>query len=67
MALSNYLPGEAPDIRDWPLDRIMYGTDFPNLPYAWDRELKLIADYDLEPEQLKALLFRQRHALHGLG
>ncbi|MFT3706507.1 MAG: amidohydrolase family protein [Archangium sp.] len=23
-------------------DRIMYGTDFPNLPYAWDRELKTL-------------------------
>jgi uncharacterized protein len=21
-------------------DRILYGTDFPNLPYAWDRELR---------------------------
>jgi uncharacterized protein len=21
-------------------DRILYGTDFPNIPYAWDRELK---------------------------
>jgi predicted TIM-barrel fold metal-dependent hydrolase len=23
-------------------DRILYGTDFPNLPYAWDRELKTL-------------------------
>ncbi len=23
-------------------DRIMYGSDFPNIPYAWDRELKVL-------------------------
>jgi len=21
-------------------NRILYGTDFPNIPYAWDRELE---------------------------
>jgi len=23
-------------------DRILYGTDFPNLPYEWDRELNAL-------------------------
>src|SRR5438067_1391455 len=23
-------------------DRILYGTDFPNIPYSWDRELRAI-------------------------
>jgi predicted TIM-barrel fold metal-dependent hydrolase len=21
-------------------DRVLYGTDFPNIPYEWDRELR---------------------------
>lgn len=33
-------------------DRVMYGTDFPNIPYAWDREIHQLArrcrDEDLE-------------------
>jgi uncharacterized protein len=33
-------------------DRVMYGTDFPNIPYAWDREVTQLArrcrDEDLE-------------------
>ncbi|MBL8612450.1 MAG: amidohydrolase [Myxococcales bacterium] len=41
MVVGGYFDG----VDGWPLtvarsDRIMYGTDFPNLPYAWDRELK---------------------------
>jgi predicted TIM-barrel fold metal-dependent hydrolase len=36
--------------------RLLYGTDFPNLPYAWDRELKRIAGLGLTPEQASALL-----------
>jgi predicted TIM-barrel fold metal-dependent hydrolase len=34
----------APDVeilRRHP-DRILYGTDFPNIPYSWDRELKAL-------------------------
>jgi hypothetical protein len=28
------------DLKNYRLDRIMYVSDFPNIPYAWDRELK---------------------------
>jgi predicted TIM-barrel fold metal-dependent hydrolase len=28
-------------------DRIMYGSDFPNIPYAWDREIKQIKEAQL--------------------
>lgn len=37
-------------------DRILYGTDFPNIPYAWDREVKRLAALGLPPEHLEALL-----------
>ena len=37
-------------------DRILYGTDFPNLPYAWDRELKKLIDFGLGDDAEAALL-----------
>ena len=33
----------------------MFGTDFPNIPYAWDRELKLLAKSGLSAEQLEMI------------
>ncbi len=32
------------------LDRIMYGSDYPNIPYAWDREIKQIMAAGLSEE-----------------
>lgn len=29
-------------------DRVLYGTDFPNLPYAWDREIQRIVARPLD-------------------
>ena len=41
MVAADYFPLKVPrrlfEVRP---DRILYGTDFPNIPYAWDRELK---------------------------
>jgi len=37
-------------------DRILYGTDMPNLPYAWDRDLRFIEQSDLDEEQRRAVL-----------
>ena len=35
-----YLPMNfVPDLAEFRDDRVMYGTDFSNLPYAWDRKL----------------------------
>lgn len=36
--------------------RILYGTDFPNLPYEWDRELKIIRGLKLPEEDEAAIL-----------
>jgi predicted TIM-barrel fold metal-dependent hydrolase len=38
------------------LDRIMYGSDYPNLPYAWDREIKQIVAAELTEENRIKLL-----------
>jgi predicted TIM-barrel fold metal-dependent hydrolase len=37
-------------------DRILYGTDFPNIPYAWDRELRLIEAMPLSTAARRAIL-----------
>jgi uncharacterized protein len=37
-------------------DRILYGSDFPNVPYEWDRELRILADLDLPDVALGAVL-----------
>jgi len=31
-------------------ERVMYGTDFPNLPYPWDSELQVLLDSGLDEE-----------------
>jgi hypothetical protein len=33
-----------------------YGTDFPNIPYAWDRELKWLKASGLTYDQLEWIL-----------
>lgn len=68
MMLADYFPEpEAPwrmlDLRP---DRIMYGSDFPNLPYAWDREVKKIAERRSNEEALAGLLGGTARAFFGL-
>src|SRR5258708_15343069 len=36
--------------------RILYGTDFPNVPYAWDREIVRIASANLDRDVLRRVL-----------
>jgi len=55
MVLADYLPVTPPRWDARP-ERILYGTDFPNVPYAWDRELKKIEAMRLPPDALEALL-----------
>jgi uncharacterized protein len=53
MAVADYFPGPVPvgllQVRP---ERILYGTDFPNLPYAWDRELRALAKLGLGDDAL---------------
>jgi predicted TIM-barrel fold metal-dependent hydrolase len=42
-------------VRAYP-ERILYGSDFPNLPYAWDRELCRIAELGLDSPALDLIL-----------
>jgi len=57
MALAGYLPGAAPPhLAGMRTDRILYGTDFPNIPYAWDRELRVLAANGLSDRDLARVL-----------
>ncbi|MCY1075078.1 amidohydrolase family protein [Archangium lansingense] len=57
MAVAGYFPIPVPrrllDVRP---ERILYGTDFPNLPYAWDRELKQLLALKLGDEAEAGIL-----------
>ena len=66
MAVAEYFPGEVP----WRLvemrpDRILFGTDFPHLPYAWDREVKHVAKR-LRGEPLRQVLAETARELFGI-
>jgi len=59
MVLTDYFPASArPDLQAFPVDRVMYGSDFPNIPYAWDRELKWLVKAGLSNSGLEQITWR---------
>jgi uncharacterized protein len=43
VACADFLPtDQIIRLDEMRIDRIMYGSDYPNIPYAWDREIKQI-------------------------
>ena len=59
MVLTDYFPESLTGIfQGFRLDRIIYGSDYPNIPYAWDRELKWLAGSGLCPEDLDQVLYK---------
>jgi predicted TIM-barrel fold metal-dependent hydrolase len=51
----------------WPIRyRLMYGSDFPNLPYAWDREILRILRQNLKPGFLSKLLGDNAAEFYGI-
>ena len=42
-------------------------TDFPNIPYAWDRELKAIERMNLPADMLEAVLGGNAAEFFGIG
>jgi len=67
MVLTDYFEiANRIDLRDYRLDRIMYGSDFPNIPYAWDRELKWLHDAHLSNDQLDRILHRNAMDFFGI-
>jgi predicted TIM-barrel fold metal-dependent hydrolase len=67
MALTDYFPGNlAPSLRQYRSDRIMYGTDFPHIPFAWDRELKCIQAAGLVKDDLERVVGKNALAFFGI-
>lgn len=67
MAVADYLPfGDPIRMLEIRPSRILYGTDFPNLPYAWDREVKRIVGHALTEEAQALILGGTARALFGI-
>ena len=57
MVLADYFPmKESIALDGFRVDRIMYGSDFPNIPYNWDRELKVLKASNLSRENMEWIL-----------
>lgn len=68
MMLADYLPMDYfPDLSAMRADRIMFGTDFPNLPYAWDREIKRLAGLNLPENILARILGGNSSAFYSIN
>lgn len=53
MVINDYFPLDKKiSLSRYRGDRIIYGSDFPNIPYAWDRELKVLQSTKLSIETL---------------
>ncbi len=67
MVLTDYFPlTEIVDLRAYRLGRIMYGSDFPNIPYAWDRELRCLGKAGLDETGLQRILWKNAACFYGL-
>jgi predicted TIM-barrel fold metal-dependent hydrolase len=44
---------------------VLYGSDFPNLPYAWDREVRHLASLRLRDDVEAAVLGQNALRLFG--
>lgn len=67
MALTDYFHIENRiDLKAYRIDRIMYGSDFPNIPYAWDRELKWLRNANFPETDLEMILNKNAVEFFGL-
>ena len=68
MTLADYLPFDnVPDLAKMRSNRLIFGSDFPNLPYAWDRELLRIARLNLASERLTKLLVQNAVEFYAIN
>jgi len=67
MTLAKFFPHEIR--REWferHTDRILFGTDFPNIPYEWKREKEGLLALNLGEEKEAAIFYRNAHHLLDL-
>lgn len=68
MVLSGYFPmGETIALDQYRTDRVMYGSDFPNIPYAWDREVKVLQDTAISREILERITWKNAAGFFNIG
>ncbi|MBI4965210.1 MAG: amidohydrolase [Desulfomonile tiedjei] len=68
MVLADYFPlSSPPSLGDMRADRIMYGTDVPNIPYAWDREIKKLCQMGLPTESLDLILAKNARKFFSIS
>jgi uncharacterized protein len=67
MMLAGFFPGFPPSLDGFPAERVLYGTDFPNLPYAWDRELLALTRLGLPDRDLERILSTNALDLFGIS
>jgi predicted TIM-barrel fold metal-dependent hydrolase len=64
MMLADFFPGPPPRrLLQMRPERVMYGTDFPNIPYAWDREIVRLARMGLGDDALAQIVGGTARAL----
>ena len=67
IVLTDYFPGlNPPQLNEWRMDRIVYGTDFPNIPFAWDREIKWLDRAGLSDESMKLIFHKNSMDLFSI-
>ncbi|MEW6265735.1 MAG: amidohydrolase family protein [Thermodesulfobacteriota bacterium] len=64
MMLTGYLPVEiSPERLERHADRILFGTDYPHIPYAMETELKGLLDLNLSPAAARKILHENARRL----
>ena len=67
MALASYLPGPTPPpLAGYRSDRLLYGSDFPNIPYDYDLAIKSITSLPVSDEVKEKMLWRNAARFYGL-
>ncbi len=68
MMLADYFPYDTRwDLIEARPERVMYGTDFPNIPYAWDRELVRLVERITDVGVLEQVLGGTARGLFGIS
>ncbi len=66
MVVADFFPGQShTDVVERHGARLLYGTDFPNLPFAWDREIKRLATVPMEGPARRALFSANARRVFG--
>lgn len=64
MTLANYFPElVSPDQLAQHADRLIFGTDFPNIPYEWSREKKNLLAMNIGKENEEKIFYRNAKKL----